>query len=138
MKFAQQERKDIGMQAAPLIDVVFLLIIFFLLTSIFRVEKELASPLPGVAKKSEEKALNQVLIRIAPDGSVFIHKKEYDSASAEELPELRAMLREFKNFYEDPIVIILPEKKVKYERVMNVLDTCVAAKIKKISFAGRR
>lgn len=45
------------------------------------------------------------------------------------------MLTRSKRIFEDMSVILLPEEGVEYERVVNVLDACGVAKIKKISFA---
>lgn len=136
MRFPLLEDEAVGMQMAPLIDVVFLLIIFFLLATVFKVERRLISPLPGVVTKEVPKEIRkQILINITADSRVLIHKGEYDSPASTDLPELRATLTEFSQLFEDPVVIVLPEEETKYERVINVLDACTAAKIKKISFA---
>lgn len=137
MKFASQEKEPIGLQMGPLIDVVFLLLIFFLIATVFKMERQLTSPLPGVSTKEVPKEIpKQITINITTNGIVLIHKKEYGLPSSEELPELRAMLTEFTQFFKDPVVIIIPEKGVKYNRVINVLDVCAAADISKISFAA--
>ena len=137
MNFSSPEKEATGMQMGPLIDVIFLLLIFFLLATVFNIERQLISPLPGVASKQETKEIpKQIAIQIAANGRVLIHKKEYDSVASEELPELRSMLTEFSQFFNDPVVIILPERGVKYNRVINVLDACTAANITKITFAA--
>jgi len=137
MKFASQEKESIGLPMGPLIDVVFLLLIFFLLATVFKIERQLPSPLPGVATKEiPEEIPKQIVINIAIDGKVLVHKKEYDLLPSEGLPELRAMLIEFTQFFKDPVVVIIPERGVKYNRVINVLDACAAADISKISFAA--
>ncbi|MCK4255469.1 biopolymer transporter ExbD [candidate division WOR-3 bacterium] len=137
MKFASQEKEPIQLQMGPLIDVVFLLLIFFLIATVFKMERQLTSPLPGVSTKEVPKEIpKQITINITTDGRVLIHKKEYGLPSSEELSELRTMLTEFTQFFKDPVVIIIPDKGVKYNRVVNVLDACAAADISKISFAA--
>lgn len=137
MRFTSREEELIGLQMGPLIDVVFLLLIFFLLATVFKIERQLISPLPGVETKEVPKEIpKQIVINITSDGRVLIHKKEYGSPTSEELLELRAMLAEFTQFFRDPVVIIIPEKGVKYNRVINVLDVCASVDISKISFAA--
>jgi len=137
VRFTFREKESVGLQIGPLIDVIFLLLIFFLLATVFRIERQLTSPLPGVSTKEVPKEIpKQIVINIISEGRILIHKKEYDSPASEELPELRQMLTEFTQFFKDPVVVIIPEKGVKYNRVINVLDACADADISKISFAA--
>lgn len=137
MKLSLEGEESVGMQVGPLIDVVFLLIIFFLLATVFKVERRLTSPLPGVATREMPKEIpKQILINVTADKRVLIHKAEYDSPESTDLPQLRAMLKEFAQLLKEPVVIVFPEQDVAYERVINVLDACRAANIKKISFAA--
>jgi biopolymer transport protein ExbD len=137
MEIKVKRKSSLGLQIAPLVDVVFQLLVFFLLASSLKSDRELPTPLPGAASKEvSEKIPTQIEIEIKNDNRIFIRKKEYDSPASTELPQLRQLLKEYAQFFENPMVILLPENKVSYQRVINVLDACFAAKISRISFAA--
>ena len=73
MKFRRQRREDVGVNLTPLIDVVFLLLIFFMVSTTFTRETQLNIDLPEATGKLAETAELQVEILIGEDGTYRVN-----------------------------------------------------------------
>ena len=125
------ENGEIGFQIAPMVDVVFVLLLFFMACAGTRVvEKELSVNLPRPAAGS-----TPLTVEISASGEVSMNGKVYDSAGSKTLPELRQFLREaVSNYGGDDPVVLYPAATVRQERVIDVLNACTAAHVRKLSF----
>jgi len=123
-------------QMAPMIDVVFLLLIFFLCASHFQMEEsELKANLPvSSIKVPSEDLPDDVVIDIDAGGRITINKTEYDSDDSLELSQLRGLLLTLKELYQDQGVVIAAESNTRHGRIVNVLNACASCEIKNISF----
>lgn len=125
----------------PMIDCVFLLLIFFMVTStLHRQEADISFTLPGVADQSEPVEIpDEQIIEIYANGRVLLNELEYDSPETPDLPELIDMLIRFKASANankvEAMITIAPADKVKHQRVVDVLNACAAAKIANVTFA---
>lgn len=130
------EEGDVGFQIAPMVDVVFVLLLFFMAAAGSQViNKELTVMLPsgGVSSHAEKVPL---IIDILPDGRVQMNNKAYDSLSGRDLPELKAKLAEaVAKFGDKDPVIVRPDPQSRHERIMDVLNAATAAGIKNLSFS---
>lgn len=126
----------IEIQMAPMVDIVFLLLVFFMVTASFIVEEsELKISLPVVkAAVSAEELPDEVVIHIMSDGGIAVNEREYDSSGSKELPELRAVLSKLASIFSDQNVIIEADGHVSHGRVVDILNACVASGITNISF----
>ena len=130
----RQEKPEIPM--APMIDVVFLLLIFFMVSASFKImESEICVNLPvAAAVEPDAKIPDEVIIDILSDGAVFVNEQEYDSSKSKDLPQLRTMLYRLREVFKNQSVIIRGQKEVPHGRVVDVLNVCAAAEIGRISF----
>lgn len=122
------------MQLAPMIDIVFLLLIFFIVTWQFtRSETELSVSVPTAQEGAEpQRQVGEIVINILADGTVRIEGGTVDLEQL--LVKLAKIAGEFKN---QP-VRIRGDGSVDYQRVVEVIDTCQKAGIWNISFATQR
>lgn len=135
MRFLKAESDEPGFQMAPMVDIVFQLLIFFMCaSSFFGSEAQLNINLPTVTTVAPTKVAEDVIINILSDGSVTVNEKQYDSSESKDLPELVAMLTSLTETFETQPVIIYADWDVSHERVINVLNACAAAKVKSVSF----
>ena len=130
---------DIGFQIAPMVDVVFVLLLFFMASAGSQIiELELNINLPsGRSQQAVPGAPSTpIIIDIFPDGRVQMNNKVYDTPTSKELPELRAWLTDTINKFgdKDP-VIIRPEPDTRHERIMDVLNAAAAAGVKNLTFS---
>jgi biopolymer transport protein ExbD len=133
------EDGDAGFQIAPMVDVVFVLLLFFMASAGSQViEKELNISLPSGRSASAANAIpsTPIIIDILPDGRIQMNNRLYDNPASKELPELRAWLAEtIEKFGNKDPVILRPDPNTKHERVMDVLNAASAAGVTKLSFS---
>lgn len=126
---------------APLIDAVFLLLIYFMVTSsLERQEADLSFQLPGTVEQDEPLDLpDEQIIEIRADGQVVVNEFSYDSPAALRLRELQAMLTRFREASEanrtTAQVTIAPAPEARHEMIIRVMDAISAAGISGVNFA---
>ena len=109
-----KRREHLGIDLTPIIDVVFILLIFFIVTSVFKKDElALMLDLPEADAKATKIDEEQVFIEVNKD-KLAIKGIEVSFESLED------NLKEIKN-NKKPIIIRI-DKKVEYERVVKVLD----------------
>ena len=68
MKFSRQRPEEVSVNLTPLIDVVFLLLIFFMVSTTFTKETQLEIDLPGANGNAQEKPVEHIEIQISAEG----------------------------------------------------------------------
>lgn len=130
-----------GFQIAPMIDVVFLLLIFFIVSSTMeKQEADISFQLPGVVEQNDPIDLpDEQIIEIDRSGQVVVNEYHYDSPGAPRFVELTAMLTRFKQASAAnkvaAIVTIAPDDAVPHQIVVRVMDACARAGIENVNFA---
>jgi len=128
---------------SPLIDVAFLLLIYFLVTTTLqKSEADLSLVLPGVEKSdSKEVKIDQMLVQIDASGSVIVNDEVSDSdPNDRHLPNLTDRLSRYAASAElantETQVIIECDEEAVGQRFIDVLNVCAKAKIKNVSLAN--
>ena len=141
MKLKQHPDPKAEIAMTPLIDCVFLLLVFFMVSaSINKSEADISFSLPGTASQSDAVEMpDEQIIQITEGGNVFLNDLEYDAAGDSEMPELVKTLVLFRQTAEanhvPAMITIAPEDAVTQQRVVDVLNACTAAKIANVTFA---
>jgi len=142
MKIAPPAGEEPELSISPLIDMTFLLLIYFICTcTLITPEADLGIRLPGmVAQATTVDMPDEQIIEVRHNGQVFLNDKEYDKPSSQDLPELQRVLRSYKAASEasgnQALITIWAEDETEHQRVIDVMNACAAAKIKDVSFAG--
>jgi len=125
----------------PMIDVVFLLLVFFMVTTqLIKEEADLGIQLPTNTKaKPSEELPNRHTIDVLPDGSVLFNGSPIASpAERITLHGLIATLRRVKGTSErmgqKTVVVVIADPLSPHYKSIEVLDACAAADIKYVSF----
>lgn len=128
------EDGDLGFQIAPMVDIVFVLLLFFMASVGYKlVEKELSIKVPGPTVTSCSLS-TPIFIDIAADNSISVNNEVYATGNQKDLSRLSGWLRQIAaDFGNDP-VILRPKSNTRHERIIDVLNACVAAKVKNVSF----
>jgi len=130
---------DIGFQIAPMVDVVFVLLLFFMASAGSQViQKELSINLPsgGAPTQGTDIPKTPIVIDIHPDGRVEVNNQFYDTPTNKELPQLRAWFKDIiERFGDDNPVVVRPDPQALHERVMDVLNAAAASGIKNLTFS---
>lgn len=135
------EIEEVAMELTPMIDVVFLLLIFFIVTMKFKVlEGKLETELPkdvGVNSSPVDDLLEKVEINILPDPTQEYGMRVYvNSQSMPNMSTFRAKLKTWHDLDPKTRVTLYPEPKINYEQVIKVVDQVLAVKLSDITFAG--
>lgn len=122
---------EVGFQIAPMIDIVFLLLCFFVTTQIFsQWELEIDITLPTADSGTVPQRLpGEVVVNLYPDGSTVVNGRELDERA------LAQMLERLATVFHGQQVILRADKRTAYEHVVRVIDLCREADIWNISFA---
>jgi biopolymer transport protein ExbD len=135
----EEEEKGHDFQIAPMVDVVFMLIIFFMLSAaIKQTEFGLGMTLPGTAESTAKGTPpTPIELTIREDGVVLWNELEVGAADDKPLSELQTRLEKARELFgDDQPVIIAPKPFVTHSRVIDVLNACAAARMRSLSFAG--
>jgi biopolymer transport protein ExbD len=130
-----------GFQIAPMIDVVFVIMLFFMvMAGAVKVENELNTTLPGSTESSSATDfVDEIIISISENGEVMLNDEPFDSPESRDLPRLRDTLMRLKqnadNAKTPAVVTIVSEPNAKYSRTIDVLDILAVAKIENVTFS---
>jgi len=131
MKFRRRtEPAVLGFQIAPMVDVLLVLLCFFILTWNFaRKEQELDVKVPTAENGGEPTLdVNQTVLNLKADGSIVMNTKP---VSYEELGEKMSALAKINKDY---AIILRGDENVPYKYVARVLDVCRGAGIWNVAF----
>ena len=141
MRLKHKDNVKAEVDMTPMIDCVFLLLVFFMVSTTFnKREADISFALPGTADQSEAVEIpDEQIIQITEAGNVFLNDLEYDKPTDTDMPELVKTLILFRQTAEankvPAMITIAPEDNVKQQRVVDVLNACTAAKISNVTFA---
>ena len=142
MKQAPQEAQaDAGFQIAPMIDVVFVIMLFFMvMAGAVKVEHELKTTLPGNAETAKETEMpDEITIGVSENGTITINEDPVGQPNDKVLDnlynEMMKMATAAKQSKTKLLITVQAEEAAKYERVINVLDVLARADISNVTFA---
>lgn len=131
MKFRKTTvHEGLGIQIAPLVDVLILLLAFFVISWKFsRFETEIDISLPAADKGQPlNREYNEIVVNVHVDGRVVVDSQDYDDS------KLFDRLQKIAKLNPNVAVIVRGDKETKYEYIVSVLDTCKRAGVWNVSF----
>ncbi len=144
-KITPPEEDEPGVDISSLIDVCFLLLIYFLVTStIVKKEQDLDMQLPSTAPSETPPEIRPLLIKLDAQGFIYLSSdgapEELVESDVEsrELPNLSKRLKTYRsaalNSSSEPLVQVYVESEARQQRVIDVLNALAGAKINKVTF----
>ena len=138
----ETEASTIGFQIAPMIDVVFVIMLFFMvMAGAVKVERELKTQLPGIAPSTptdEQVMPDEIIVGVEESGAVTLNEEELDKSDDKALPNFTSSLARLKQEADNRgakvLVTIQAEEQAKYERVIDVLNSLAKAKVANVTF----
>ena len=134
MKFSDSERrraKAPTLALTSMLDVIFLLLCFFVTASVFsQWESEITISLPSASSAETPGRLpGEVILNVASDGSVTVNARKLT------LDDLGGRLRKVAEFYPGQPVVIRADRETSYDSLVKVIDTCRGAGVWNFSLA---
>ncbi|MEJ2417206.1 MAG: biopolymer transporter ExbD [Exilibacterium sp.] len=119
MKFRRQKSDENGINLTPMIDVVFLLLIFFMVSTTFTKETHLQVDLPEASGDRPQEEQKQIEILINADGSYAINGK---SLVNKQIDTLKAALKETSGGETKMPLVITADAKTPHQAVVTAMD----------------
>ena len=136
------EHPQIELQIAPMIDVCFLLLFFYILTSKpVQPEADINMTLPGTVSQEESLEIpDEQRISILEDGQVVLNDLPLDEPHSRELPALLKTLTRFKESVDanksEALITVDAADGSQHQRIVDVLNACARAGIRGVTFAA--
>jgi biopolymer transport protein ExbD len=137
MRIHSEPEGNLEFQIAPMVDVIFILILFFMCSAgATKVENELSLKLPGRLSQDQPiRMLDEQIIEIEENGQIILNDQQMDTS------RLSTTLQRYKAISDDSksstVITILTAKNTKYQRIIDVLNECAVAKIESVTFMTR-
>lgn len=131
MKFQTREPEKADFPLAPMVDVVFLLLIFFIATMQYtQSERELNVSVPVAEEGADARqTVGEIIVNVRESGEVVVDKTVMDKK------QLFGKLQRIAAVHKNQAIRIRGDGKVEYQKIVEVIDVCQKAGIPNISFA---
>lgn len=131
MNFRPRREEEVDVNLTPLIDVVFLLLIFFMVSTTFIRESEIELTLPEASAEARNQPDDKIDIAIDRNGRFFVNGNALINT---QLTTIRQALNDAKPDDGDPIVIISADAAATHQSVVTVMDAARQAGLTRITF----
>jgi biopolymer transport protein ExbD len=124
--------EDAELQLTPLIDMVFLLLVFFLASTTFATEEvDMDLQLPEATSGTASREVVRLVVTVGSDGGLHVNGRPVSAEG------LRQRLRAAAVRNRDQEVEIRGDTRVQFGAVATALDACLAASLKRVSIAAQ-
>jgi len=124
---------EFGFQIAPMLDVLFVLLLFFMVSAgAQKHEASISTQLPGGQPGNDI----PVRIEIDVDGQVSLNGETTDTPTDHILPQTVARLKTIVAENARQPVVLIPARSARHQRVVDVLNACAGAGVKNLAFGA--
>ena len=137
---SSSDQPHLGFQVAPMIDVVFVIMLFFMvMAGALQAERYLPGKLPGIPTDSKIKVPDvEIILGVSEDGAIALNEESFDPPTSKTLPKLTATLQRLKAAADQQkdtvLVTVQAEQDARYERVVDALNAVAKAQIVNVTF----
>ncbi len=131
MTLFTRKRKKPRIDVVPLIDVLMVLIIFFLVTMQFRDLRALNVKLPKIDTAGSNLISNELVVTISEKGEFFLDSQKVNFA------KLTSILQATENLPEKPVILVVADENVPLKHVTGVVDLCRKCKLEDFRLQSR-
>lgn len=135
MKFRQAPREDLELNLTPLIDVVFLLLIFFMVSTTFQKESEISLQLPRASDDPVEAVADRIEIVISSAGAIYVNDQELVQSDVE---SLQNALYQVSGGESDVPLTIRADAQTSHQNFVTALDAAAKLGMNRVSIATIR
>jgi biopolymer transport protein ExbD len=129
-----KRRTGIAIDMTPMVDVAFLLLTFFMLTTVFRRPQTLEIKLPPGSGKAEVQESNLMVFRVSEENQIYF-AKGLDAPKKMEYAEMTTLLKEKGREQTKSIILLKLDRKAKYHMMVDMIDEFNLAKLDRYSVA---
>ncbi|MEE9575724.1 MAG: biopolymer transporter ExbD [Gammaproteobacteria bacterium] len=134
MNFRPYSHEDLELNITPLIDVVFLLLIFFMVSTTFDQNSEVNITLPKASKEIAHAKPDAINVAIDAQSRIYVNQKELINSR---ISTIKEALYDIAADLEDAPIIISADEETPYQIVIRTMDAARQLGLIKITFATR-
>lgn len=134
MNFRPRPSEDVDLNITPLIDVVFLLLIFFMVSTTFDHKSEMNITLPEASKEIAQAKPDAINVAIDSQSRIYVNEKELINSR---ISTIKEALYDIAMNLENAPIIISADKEAPYQMVIRTMDAARQLGLVKITFATR-
>ncbi|WOO43662.1 biopolymer transporter ExbD [Rubellicoccus peritrichatus] len=137
----KRPEEKVTIPIAPMIDCVFLLLIYFMVSSTLqRQEADISFQLPGTVEQDEPLEMpDEQIIEITDQGQVIVNDYKYDNPQSARYIELASMLTRFRQASDanqvEALVTVAPSDGTAHQMIIKVMDAISLAGIEGVNFS---
>jgi Biopolymer transport protein len=124
-----RNRREPRLMVIPMIDIIFFLLVFFILNTLHMVQQNVLPVQLPKAQTADSQPTKQVNITVNKDGVVWIDEKKIETQNFRELIQ-KEMAAD-----QDVVFIIRADRMVPHGQVVEVMDELKATGVKRVSIA---
>jgi len=121
-----RKRTKIVINVTSLIDVIFLLLIFFLVTSTFSEQPALKIDLPRAVSSGGSATNEQMVLAVSRNGNIYLDQREVTRS------ELPGLLAEAARSSDDSSLVLRADRQVSYGLIVEIMDISRRVGLEKI------
>lgn len=140
MKLSHSQIEDPVLDVSSLIDMVFLLLVYFMVTaSLVKSEGDLSLELPGVVQQAVAVDMpDEQIIEVRENGRIYLNGSEYGSPDQNDIPDLVLTLTRYNQACaaskNKALITIWADGESEHQRIIDVMNACADAGIKNVTF----
>lgn len=132
MRFGTARREELDLNITPLIDIVFLLLIFFMVSTTFQKESQLHVQLPQSVQQPEQDRPETLEIVISADGQYALGGR---TLSDDRLSTLLQALRQLAGDDRDRPLVVRADARTPHQAVVRAMDAAAQLGLTRLSIA---
>ena len=132
MNLKPDRSDNIDLNLTPLIDVVFLLLIFFMVSTTFQQQSKLKIDLPEASASASEQKQESVVIAIDASGRFFVNDRQLVNS---QLSTLKIALQKTVGDNRDTPLILRADAKTPHQSVVMAMDAAAQLGLTRLSIA---
>ena len=139
MKFSTPETEEVSINLTPLIDIVFLLLIFFMVSTTFQRETELEIALPEASAEASEQEVSALILEIDAAGAYRLGTKQGGQSSdfgPVNIEQLSEMLKGLSANNDTATLVVKADARTPHQAVVQALDAARKANLTRVKFAA--
>lgn len=134
MNLRPTPKEPVDINLTPLIDVVFLLLIFFMVSTTFNRDSELSIELPAASAEAQERQPESIEVAIDAQGRFYVNGRQLLNTQSK---TLRRALAQAAGEHESPPIIISADAKTPHQAVVQIMDAARELGFVRLTFATR-
>lgn len=132
MGFRRRQPEAPRVDLTPMVDVVFLLLIFFMISTTFIETPGLTVNLPKSSSKQTQRQQQEVRVYLRADGTIYLEKQRVD------LAELQDRLSSYGDKAHDTTFLLMADKEARHGDVVQLMDSAKNAGFVKLAIATEK